>query len=78
MARRVHDDLIVLDVHSGQYFELNDVGALVWDRLDGTTDVDGLVDAVLSEYEVDRSVASKDVQDLLGELIAAGLVVKET
>jgi hypothetical protein len=78
MARRVDDDIVILDIPSGRYFELNDVGALVWEHLDGTNDVDALVDTVLTEYDADRDTVSKDVQDLLGELIAAGLVVSDT
>ena len=78
MARRVDDDLVILDIPSGKYFELNDVGALLWERLDGTQSVEDLIDVVLAEYDVDRETASKDVEDLLGELIRSGLVVKDT
>ena len=77
MARRVDDDLVILDIPSGQYFELNAVGALLWDRLDGTHSVDDLIEAVLGEYDVDRETATTDVEDLLGEMIRAGLVVKD-
>ena len=42
-----------------------------------TKDREEAIDAVLAEYDVDRSVASKDVQDLLGDLISAGLVVPD-
>ena len=78
MARRVDDDLVILDIPSGKYFELNDVGALLWERLDGTQSVEDLIDVVLAEYDVDRETASKDVEDLLGEMIRSGLVVKDT
>ena len=77
MARRVDDDLVILDIPSGQYFELNDVGALLWERLDGTNSVEDLIDVVLAEYDIDRQTASTDVEDLLGEMIRAGLVVKD-
>ena len=78
MARRVDDDLVILDIPSGKYFELNDVGALLWERLDGTQSVEDLIDLVLAEYDVDRETASKDVENLLGEMIRSGLVVKDT
>ena len=78
MARRVDDDLVILDIPSGQYFELNDVVALLWDRLDGSHSVEDLIDVVLAEYDIDRDTASTDVEDLLGELIRAGLVVNDT
>ena len=34
MARRVGDEMVILDVASGRYFGLNEVGAFVWDRLE--------------------------------------------
>ena len=77
MARRLDDDLVILDIPSGRYFELNDVGAIVWEHLDGSNTVDDLVDRVLDEYAVERDTASTDVQDLLGQLIEAGLVVDD-
>ena len=77
MARTLDDDLVILDVPSGRYFELNDVGALVWEHLDGSTTVEDLIDRVVADYDVDRDTAARDVQDLLGQLIEAGLVVSE-
>ena len=77
MARRLDDDLVILDIPSGHYFEVNDVGALVWEHLDGTNTVDDLVGKVLEEYDVDRNTATTDVHELLGQLIEAGLVVED-
>ncbi len=77
MAREVDDEIIILDIPSGQYFGLNDVGALVWSLLDGTTDRDGLIDAVTSAFDVDRDTAAADIDSLLAELVDAGLVVAE-
>jgi hypothetical protein len=77
MAREVDDEIIILDIPSGQYFGLNDVGALVWSLLDGATDRDGLIDAVTAAFDVDRDTAGADVDSLLAELVDAGLVVTE-
>jgi hypothetical protein len=76
MARKVDDELVVLDIPSGQYFGLNDVGALLWDLLDGTNDRDALIDAVTAEFDVDRTAAGEDIDALLDHLTTAGLVVE--
>ena len=78
MARTVGDDLVILDVRSGRYFELNDVGSLVWERLEHDVDVESLVDAVAAEFDAPRDVVFADVEVLLGDLIKAGLVVVDT
>ncbi len=49
-------------------FALNEVGAFIWDKLeDAETDAD-VVDAVLSEYDVDRDTAEADTAEFLGKL----------
>jgi len=77
MARRIDDDLVILDVTSGRYFEVNDVGALVWEHLDGTRTVEDLIDTVLAEFDAPRDLVTIDVENLLGQLIRAGLVVAD-
>jgi len=74
MARRVGDELVILDVNSGHYFGLNDVGALIWDHLEHDTTRDDLVDAVLASFDVDRDQATSDIDDLVTELADRGLV----
>ena len=75
MARELDGEIIILDVPSGRYFGINDVGAVVWGLLDGTRDRDAIVDAVTAEFDVDRDTAAADLDALLDQLVDAGLVV---
>ncbi len=75
MARELDGEIIILDVPSGRYFGINDVGAVVWGLLDGTHDRDAIVDAVTAEFDVDRDTAAADLDALLDQLVDAGLVV---
>ncbi len=74
MARGVGDELVILDVNSGRYFGLNDVGALIWDLLEHDTTRGDLVDAVLASFDVGRDQAGSDIDDLITELVDRGLV----
>lgn len=76
MARRVEDEIVILDIGSGRYFGLNDVGAIIWDRLEDNCSQDELVDAVVADYDVDREEASRDVGELIDQLILSGLVTR--
>ena len=77
MARELDGEIIILDVPSGRYFGINDVGALVWGLLDGSCDRDAIVDAVTAEFDVDRDTAAADLDALLDQLVDAGLVVDQ-
>jgi len=69
--------MALLDEHSGQYWNLNPTGALALRTLlDGGTTAQ-VVQGLMEQYAVDAETASQDVEDLLGELQAAGLVQEQ-
>lgn len=74
MTRRVDDEYVILDVTSGRYFSLEEVGALIWKRLEDECTTDELVEAVVSGYDVDRDRAGADIAELIAELVEAGLI----
>jgi len=76
MSRELDGEIVILDVPSGRYFALNDVGALIWDRLEHDTDHQSLIDAVTKEFDIDRSTAAGDIDALLDQLAEAGLILE--
>ena len=64
----------LLDEDSGQYLNLNPTGALALRTLLGGGTTAKVVQELTQQYEVDVDTASKDIEDLLGELHGAGLV----
>ena len=75
MAQQVEGDSVLLDIDSGEYFSLNEVGGFVWGKCDDSTSVSAIADAICTEFDVDRATALGDVIELLDELAQAGLVV---
>jgi hypothetical protein len=71
--------MALLDEDSGQYWNLNPTAALALRRLlDGGTTAQAARE-LTEQYAVDANTASQDIEDLLGELHSAGLVlVKES
>ncbi len=55
-------------------YTLNEVGAMVWQLIDGRTSVRQLAEAVRNEYDVEDAEAEKDVLDFLRSLEDAGLI----
>jgi len=50
------------------------VAARIWSLLDGARDNESIIETICSEYEVESSVARRDLGELLGSLEAADLV----
>lgn len=53
---------------------LNDSGAFLWKELEKGTDIDGMVKALLSEYDVDEKTARKCSEDFVKKLNEAGCI----
>jgi hypothetical protein len=74
VSQRSGEATILLDVDSGEYFELSGVGADVWARCQGSDTVDEIVTHLTGDWDVERPVLEADVVELLDELDRAGLI----
>jgi hypothetical protein len=65
---------VLLNLESGTYYTLNRTGTFVWSLMDGKRDVQGLVEALTEQFQVERGAASRDVEALISDLEREGLV----
>ena len=73
IRREIAGDVILVPVggtvlENNGLFALNELGAFLWDRLESAEDEESLVQAVLSEYEVDEDTARTDTAEFLQKL----------
>ena len=73
IRREIAGDVILVPVggtvlENNGLFALNELGAFLWDRLESAEDEETLVQAVLSEYEVDEDTARTDTAAFLQKL----------
>jgi hypothetical protein len=64
----------LLDLKTYVYYSLNEVGAFVWDALEQSVRFDQLVGEVAAEFDAPRDRIAADLQRLVTQLDAAGLV----
>jgi hypothetical protein len=79
VTRSVADETIVVPIRAGvgdldSIYTFNDVGAVIWSLIDGTKNIDEIVDEVTDRFEVKPEEARKDVLEFLGTLGTAGLI----
>ena len=65
---------VLLDEHSGQYWNLNPTAALALRTLLGGGSPAEAVRQITERYSVDAETAGRDVQELVDALRSAGLV----
>lgn len=53
---------------------VNEIGAFLWNLLQGDVTKEDLVAKVLDEYEVDEETAREDIQEFLDTLVSGGIL----
>ena len=73
--REIDDKIIVLDLQSGKYLEINATGAALWKLLaEGAVTREELTQRLLNEFQVDDETATRDVEAFLSGLERARLL----
>jgi hypothetical protein len=77
LFRRLEEEAVLLDLRSGIYFGLNDVGARTWQLILEHGALSLVLDALVQEYDADREVVERDLIALAAELVARRLATIE-
>lgn len=65
MTAPVHDETMIMDIKSGTYYGLDDIGTAIWLRLETPKTFGALIDSLVAEYDAERSAIVSDVAKLL-------------
>lgn len=76
LAADLGTEVGLLEVRSGLYYSLAEVGVRVWQLIQNGISRDDLVSALLAEYDVEAAELDHDLDTLLRSLIREGLVVE--
>ncbi len=67
--RIIGDEAVLLSAEDSSVHSLDAVGTRIWELCDGEKTVTEIIDQVVSEFEVDRETAEKDVVEFIQELM---------
>lgn len=74
VSSQIEGESVILNIKSGTYFKLNEVGSRIWELVEKPVTISALVEAVLSEFDVVAEQCQADVLNLVAKLEEAGLV----
>lgn len=72
--RELSGQAVLLDLASGIYFGLNEVGTRLWELLAQNDSLDLAENALQKEFEVSPEVLKADVEQLLQQMQSKGLL----
>ena len=79
VTREIAGETIIVPVRNrvgdlDSIFTLNEVGTMIWKRIDGQTSTHQIVEAIHQTYDVEEEEAARDTTDFLESLETAGLI----
>jgi hypothetical protein len=67
-------EAVILHVDTGTYLGLNSVGFDIWNTINASESVQAAFESLLARYEVDAVQLLNDVETLVQEMLANGLL----
>ena len=72
--RRIEDETILVPIKDnvgdmGSIYRLNEIGAFIWEQLDGGHSLEAIKKSILDEYDVSANQAELDVNGFIADLV---------
>lgn len=82
IAREIEGEIIIVPMISGlgdlnsEMYTLNKTGFAIWEKLDGRTTLNKIIDALAIEFNTSFDQIENDVLEIMQELFNKGLIVE--
>lgn len=77
MFSKVDGESVIMHLQTGQYFGLNSVSTDIWNHLEKNLTFPGLIDLLLSEYDVERKKCEKETKAIITALLKMKFISKK-
>lgn len=77
IAEVFDDEVVIINLDSGNYYSLGGAGRLLWTQLEAGASAATLETALLAAYEVDAATARTASADLVAQLAAEGIATTQ-
>jgi len=74
LANPVGEEIIILNMETGDYLGLNAVGASIWEQLQESRTVQQIIDKLMIEYDIDSETCSTETLSYLVKIDQLGLL----
>ena len=76
MTADMNGSAVMMDIMSGKYYNLGEVGGRIWELLEEPLTVAELVRKLTAEYDVSAEQCRADILPFLGKLVERRLVLE--
>lgn len=76
MTADMNGSAVMMDIMTGKYYNLGEVGGRIWEILEEPMTVAALVNKLTDEYDVSVEQCRTDIEPFLNTLLERGLLVE--
>ena len=76
MTANMNGSAVMMDITTGKYYNLGEVGGRIWELLEEPMTVTALVKKLTAEYDVSEETCRADILPFLITLLKRGLLVE--
>lgn len=75
LSNKLGDEMVMMNLESGDYLGINEVGFVIWDYLQNPKSVQEIFDYLVSEYEVTSEDCERDTMPYLQQLLLQKVIL---
>ena len=76
MAADMNGSAVMMDIMTGKYYNLGQVGGRIWELLEEPMTLSALVEKLTAEYDVSADQCRADIIPFLQKLLDSGLLIE--
>lgn len=70
----IDEEVVMLSVANGEYYNLNSVGSYIWKKLEIPLSIGDLVEDLCDSFDVEEQLCMKDTIDFLERMIEKNII----
>ncbi len=74
-VRSIGDGLVIMAPSGDTTHSLEDIGAFIWNQIDGKRTLQDILEAILSVYDVEEDTAKDDLSNFISQMLDSGLIL---
>lgn len=70
----VDGEIVLMDIEDGKFFSLSGTGRRIWELIEASVPVSGIIAKLVAEYDVNEDECAQQIASLVDDLLSRGLV----
>ena len=75
--KKVDRDVVILDIETGVYYDLNEAGARIWELALNLNSLEEIVEELLNTFDGERDVVYRDTKKILQDFLDENILLEK-